>query len=147
MSAEDTGNEVLIPKKFATFSEDGSLLLRLDSSINEVPKGAVEVDEDLWRRMIAESDGVWAIKNGKISKSARPAPTAEEIAAFNESVKFAKLNTASNAMTPLLLSLQLGDSTDEEKHLAADWQSYYRAVRAVDPSFADPEWPSEPESR
>jgi len=55
------------------------------------------------------------------------------------------MNAASQAMTPLLVSLQLGDATAAETARARLWQSYCRALMAVDLSSDSPEWPDLPE--
>jgi hypothetical protein len=47
-------------------------------------------------------------------------------------------------MTPLFMSLQLGDATDEETIRAKAWQAYYRALQTVDVTVADPVWPPMP---
>lgn len=68
--------------KYATFGSDGVLVSRLIKGVNFIPKSAVEVDEKLWARMVAESDGVWTIDSDKvIKKQPIPAfvPTTEHI--------------------------------------------------------------------
>lgn len=52
--------------------------------------------------------------------------------------------SASLAMTPFMLSLNLGNATEAEKEIAKSWQSYYRALQAVDISAEEPNWPSPP---
>jgi hypothetical protein len=51
---------------------------------------------------------------------------------------------ASQAISPLLLALQLGNATDAETASAKAWQSYVRALKALDLT-ADPiAWPKQP---
>jgi len=59
--------------KYATFNTDGTLHQRLIKGIHPIPKDAVEVDDDLWQRMIKESDGIWALDpSGGITKQPLP---------------------------------------------------------------------------
>lgn len=59
--------------KFATFNTDGTLNLRLIKGLHDIPKGAVEVGEDLWQRLINETDGIWTRgSDGAITKRALP---------------------------------------------------------------------------
>ena len=65
---------------YATFHADGTLHLRLIKGTHEIPKGAVEVDDVLWLRLIRENDGIWSIDaDGKITKQLLPsAPQTRE---------------------------------------------------------------------
>lgn len=69
-----------------------------------------------------------------------PAPTLAQ----KQAVKDEKLKEASVSMTPMFLSLQLGDATDDETLKAKAWRDYYRALEAVDVTVADPVWPTPP---
>lgn len=71
-------------------------------------------------------------------------PTAEETFAANTAMQAIYKSQASTAMTPLLLSLQLGDATEEETALAKLWQAYSRALKAVDLTEVSPAWPDIP---
>lgn len=71
-------------------------------------------------------------------------PTEVEILAANTETFLALKGQASMAMTPLLLSLQLGDATAAETASARLWQSYSRALLAVDLTKAEPLWPALP---
>lgn len=71
-------------------------------------------------------------------------PSPEEILAANEAVRAALIMQASQAMAPILVSLQLGDATDDETVNARAWQTYYRALQAVDVSASSPIWPVAP---
>ncbi|QBR31898.1 MULTISPECIES: tail fiber assembly protein [Pseudomonas] len=71
-------------------------------------------------------------------------PTPEEILAANTDTFSALKSQASIAMTPLLLSLQLGDATAAETASAKAWQAYSRALTAVDLTKSEPSWPSLP---
>lgn len=68
--------------KYATFDEGGVLLLRLDDAINEIPEGAVNVSDELFYRLLNESDGVWTLNaNDTITKEPLPPPNAAEVLA------------------------------------------------------------------
>ena len=61
---------------YATFHSDGTLHLRLIKGTHEIPKGAVEVDDALWLRLIREHDGIWSIDaDGRITKQLLPSPS------------------------------------------------------------------------
>lgn len=71
-------------------------------------------------------------------------PTPDEILEANQATQANLLAQASQAMAPILVSLQLGDATDAETLNAKAWQAYYRALKLVDVSSASPEWPEPP---
>lgn len=75
---------------------------------------------------------------------ALPVLTPEEILFANTQKQNALLNSASQAMTPVLLSLQLGDATDSEALTAKRWQAYYRMLQQVDLTAGTPVWPEYP---
>jgi hypothetical protein len=59
--------------KYATFKANGTLNLRLIKGLHFIPKDAIQVDEDLWQRLINETDGIWTLgSDGAITKSALP---------------------------------------------------------------------------
>lgn len=59
--------------KYVTFDSSGALQLRLIRGVNDIPEGAVEVDEGLWMRITQEVDGVWMLgEDGSISKHPLP---------------------------------------------------------------------------
>lgn len=68
-----------------------------------------------------------------------------DVVPINEAQKQSLLTIASQAMAPILVSLQLGDATDEETLNAKAWQEYYRALKLVDVTLADPVWPDAPD--
>ena len=68
----------------------------------------------------------------------------EKILARNKAEQDSLLAQASQAMAPILVSLQLGNATDQETVLAREWQEYYRALKIVDISAQFPVWPSPP---
>lgn len=68
-----------------------------------------------------------------------------DIVAVNTATQAALSAAASIAMTPLFVSLQLGDATDAETVKAKAWQQYYRDLNLVDITVADPAWPVLPE--
>jgi hypothetical protein len=72
---------------------------------------------------------------------------------FNPPIDVTAVNTvrqaelvaaASLVMAPILVSLQLGDATDEETLSAKAWQAYYRALKLVDVTASNPAWPVSP---
>jgi len=73
-------------------------------------------------------------------------PSPAEIEAQRESYRQQLKNDAAIAMTPILVSLNLGDATDEETVKAKAWQSYYRDLTALQISGEgdEPDWPSPP---
>lgn len=134
---------------YLLFDSQGVLVTRLLPGGN-IPENATLVDYDLWARTMAETDGVWKLNaDGSITKHdfpPPPPPTPEEIRIANESVQADLLAQASQIMAPILVSLQLGDATDEETVSARAWQEYYRALKLVDVSSIAPEWPVTPTS-
>lgn len=73
-----------------------------------------------------------------------PPPTPDEVLFENQQRQIYLLSLASQAMTPVLLSLQLGDATDEESAIARSWQAYYRSLQSVDLTVTSPDWPTPP---
>lgn len=71
--------------------------------------------------------------------------TPEEILAGNTAYQSALINQASQAMAPILVSLQLGNATNDETVIAKKWQAYYRALKLVDISAVNPNWPTSPD--
>lgn len=72
---------------YATFNADGTLLRRLVKGIHTIPKGAVQVDEKLFQRLVQETDCLWSLIDGKIVKQPLPEveippPTREEVEAL-----------------------------------------------------------------
>lgn len=59
--------------KFATFNTDGTLKLRLIKGLHTIPKSATEIDEEMWVRLLNETDGVWTLgDDGAITKEPLP---------------------------------------------------------------------------
>lgn len=71
-------------------------------------------------------------------------PSPEEVLAAKQAQKDELVRAASMAMAPVLLSLQLGDATDEETVKARAWQAYYRALQSLDITVDNPTWPLPP---
>lgn len=86
----------------------------------------------------------WVCIGDEFSPTEAPQPSAEEILSANMIVHSSLLSSASQSMTPVLVSLQLGNATDEETNAAKEWQSYYRALQSVDLTSQAPEWPIPP---
>ncbi|WP_449106226.1 tail fiber assembly protein [Pseudomonas mohnii] len=87
----------------------------------------------------------WCYEDGIFSPPPIPPLTQEEIIYRNTNDQADRLNQASKVMTPILVSLQLGDATDDETVGARKWQAYYRALKVVDLSVPSPVWPDVPE--
>lgn len=134
---------------YIVFNDDGTLLTRLPMNADvekPLPKNVSSVSEELWLRTIQENDGVWSRSaSGEIKKYPFPPPSPEEKIAANAGRLETLLKSASQAMTPLLMSLQLGDATEEETANAKAWQAYCRELRTVDLAAASPAWPEKPD--
>ena len=70
-------------------------------------------------------------------------PTPADILLQNQRAQEYFLSQASQAMTPILLELQL-EGTDEATVRARAWRDYYHALEAVDLTVASPDWPTSP---
>lgn len=86
----------------------------------------------------------WTYKAGVFSAPAPYVPAPDEILTANKMQLESLQAAASQVMTPLLLSLQLGDATDAETTQAKLWQAYSRALKAVDLTIDSPVWPTAP---
>lgn len=86
----------------------------------------------------------WTYAGGVFSEPPVVAPTAAEILAANQLTQASLLAQASQAMAPVLVSLQLGDATTAETATAKAWQTYYRALQAIDLTVESPTWPTIP---
>lgn len=61
--------------KYATFDENGVLTGRYDSTIHSIiPAGATELANELFFQTINETDGIWKLVNGVVTKTAFPPP-------------------------------------------------------------------------
>ena len=87
----------------------------------------------------------WSYSNGSFTSPPVTLTTAAEVLSTNTATQTALLAYASQAMTPLLLSLQLGNATDAETVSAKAWQTYYRATQSVELNAANPAWPTVPD--
>lgn len=85
--------------------------------------------------------GLEPMSDDEIYAHQHPTLTPEQIVELNSSVEAELSSSASLAMTPLFLSIQLGNATDSETKKAKEWQEYYRALKAVDLSSETPKWP------
>lgn len=135
-------------KYYMIFQESGELITRLADDRHVIPDDAVEVTYEFWVQTIQENDGVWWLEDdGSITKHPfppPPPPTQEELEAANAAMKNSLIAQASQAMAPILVSLQLGDATDEETVNAKAWQAYYRELKLVDITATTPVWPTPP---
>lgn len=104
------------------------------------PEGTIAVESDSAQPGWSYADGVFT------APPPDPVipPTPEEIISANQMQQNWLLSQASQKMAPVLVSLQLGDATDDETVTARAWQAYYRSLQLVDLTVADPAWPSPP---
>ncbi|PWK30845.1 tail fiber assembly protein [Pseudomonas sp. OV226] len=86
----------------------------------------------------------WTYQDGIFAAPVPYQPTPEQILAENQAQQNALFTIASQAMTPFMLSLTLGNATDAETVKAKAWQTYYRELEAVDISTPSPVWPAPP---
>ncbi len=86
----------------------------------------------------------WTFDGVNFAAPVEHVPTPEEIMGANLNTQAYLVSKASQAMAPILVSLQLGDATDAETLEAKAWQTYYRALQAVDMTVASPTWPQPP---
>lgn len=73
--------------KYATFKPDGTLHLRLIKGLYKIPKDAVPVEDELWLRLINETECIWRRVGDTIVKEPLPTvepppPTREEVEAL-----------------------------------------------------------------
>jgi hypothetical protein len=86
----------------------------------------------------------WTYADGEFSPPPVVPPTDAEIMETNLSRQAVLLAEAAQAMTPLLLALQLGNATSKEIASAEAWQMYHRALLSTDVNAEMPEWPDHP---
>lgn len=115
--------------KYATFTPDGTLSLRLIKGLHVIPDGAIPVDEKLWLRLIQETDGTWVLgKGGAITKQMPAPPTIEEqqveTAALIAETRYA------HEVRGIVFRGMLVDTDDRSKSLIA--MAAAKAVRAPD---------------
>ncbi|MGX0889046.1 hypothetical protein AB7M22_001054 [Pseudomonas sp. ADAK2 TE3594] len=121
--------------KYAVFGEDNILKERLIRGIHAIPMEAVEIDDELWFRLIQETECVWVLDaEGKITKGPMPAPpplTAEE----NERLRlaaYANPLTGSDRYFSEALRMQvMGEEGWEEVRAAG--VTRYKAIQAQFP--------------
>ncbi|MHC8295311.1 tail fiber assembly protein [Pseudomonas sp. LB3P58] len=73
-----------------------------------------------------------------------PPVSPADILAANQAAQTALMTQASQAMTPVLMALQL-DATDAVTVKAKAWRDYYQELQAVDLTVTAPEWPVAPD--
>jgi hypothetical protein len=89
-------------------------------------------------------DQRWTYDGEAFSPPSVYKPSPEETLRLNQAEQAALLASASQAMTPLYLALQLGDDTDQERTAAKAWRSYYQELQSVDLTLESPDWPDRP---
>jgi hypothetical protein len=90
-------------------------------------------------------DNMTALTSEETELFIHPPITQEQILWNNTNDFVFKSDTAARIMAPILVSLQLGDATDDETLRAKAWQEYYRSLRLVDLTVTSPAWPTPPE--
>ncbi|MCU1722436.1 tail fiber assembly protein [Pseudomonas sp. 5P_5.1_Bac1] len=100
--------------KYALFDEQGGLLTRLIKGVNEIPTGAVLVDDDMWLRLTQETDGEWRLGADGIYKAELPPPSTESLVAAAIAQRDVLMREATLRMAPLQDATALGKSTAEE---------------------------------
>lgn len=107
-------------------------------------------EDYIWVDVQDNQEGVeegWDAKNVKGKWKFSPyQPTPQAVIEANKIDYERLLNKANTSMTPLLMSLQLGNATAEETNKAKSWQAYYRELKAINLSKKDVVWPTPPES-
>lgn len=117
----------------------------LIEGIHEIYTTDIPITDEQQYEIINNTDGIWMLESdGSITKHPFPPPTAEQIIERNTSIRDQLKIEASQAMAPVLVSLQLGDATEDETVIAKQWQEYYRGLTQVDLSVPEPEWPVKP---
>ncbi|MDU8357969.1 tail fiber assembly protein [Pseudomonas syringae group sp. J309-1] len=96
--------------------------------------------------MSPKPDQGWLYQEGQFSAPPSNQESAAQIMASNEAKKAQLMAYASQVMTPLLVSLQLGNATDAEVLSAKEWQGYYRKLKEVEVTPELLSWPSAPEN-
>lgn len=137
--------------RYAMFDSDRRLAGFLLEGLNEIPPEAIPITDEFFFEMLAANElntGFWRLNEDGVAIEQIPyssiPPTPEQILAANQNKQNQLLNDASRAMAPVLVSLNLGDATDDETAIAKEWQAYYRALKLVDLSAASPDWPEPP---
>ncbi|MFJ4143536.1 tail fiber assembly protein [Pseudomonas sp. NPDC089734] len=111
--------------------------LQIDNSVAVTAFGGPQ-DPNVWPNLIEVEDDdpryLALIAPSEPNKTALAALTRDNLMAV-----------AVEAMTPLLLSLQLGDATTEETASAKAWQAYVRALKLIDLTVEPTAWPEQPQ--
>ena len=86
----------------------------------------------------------WTYDGSAFAAPVAHVPTAAEVTASNTQQQASLIAFAAQSMNPVMVALQLGNATDEEVAIAKAWQAYYRALKEIDVSLPEPEWPVSP---
>lgn len=103
----------------------------------EAPEGSMAVESDT-------ANIGWSYTGGAFAASPVTPSSPEVVKATNASYLDLLQAKASQSMTPLLISLQLGEASPSEVALAQAWQAYSRALKDVDLNEEMPAWPNPP---
>jgi len=87
----------------------------------------------------------WSYINGEFIPPPVPPLTPDEIWNKNRAELSQRTASASQSMMPIIMALNLEDTTDGNVVAAKAWQDYYLALQAVDLSVESPAWPEPPE--
>lgn len=104
--------------------------------------GPQDIELYPYQEMVDENDARYL---EFLDPALRP-PTQEQVLANNQAQQVTLMTQAFQSMTPVFLSLQLGDATDAETVSAKAWRAYYQALHAVDLTVTAPAWPDAPQS-
>jgi hypothetical protein len=132
--------------------EDGKVSEIIPPYVN--PDGVdVPIEERYTPNMVAQMVDItdmdpqpqqqWTYDGVTFAAPAPYQPTPADILRENQNTQYYLLGQASQAMTPLLLALQL-DGADEVTTKAKAWQAYYKQLEAVDVTVPVPDWPTAP---
>ena len=122
------------------FREDGTYVPIEERTVPDLLPYLIDITE------ISPQPEAWWTYDGEVFYPPElHVPTQAEILAANTDLQTWLLSQASQSMAPILVSLQLGDATDEETTAAKAWQAYYRVLKAVDVTKANPQWPVAPD--
>lgn len=73
---------------FVTFNDSGALDTRLIEGVNKIPEDAIEVDDETWRRITQENDGVWHLQSDGSIVKLPVVPTVPDYVALIADVRY-----------------------------------------------------------
>lgn len=136
---------------YIEFDAAGLLIGRYTTMIHgeNIPAGAVQVEETVFAQTIAETDGIWkCLPDGSIVKTPVPPPTADELALAASSDRRALLADAALHIAPLADAVELGTATQQEAASLLAWKQYRVDLSRIEQQPEYPhsiEWPQPPD--